>query len=753
MLLAVCTLLMGQLSPAGADLPPVPGPIVRVVDVLDVPTFVVGDAPFTTPCFETYVPEQRYFEQFAAAGTRLFSFNTNVAACDYGHSKPTWLGPDEWDYSDFDERMQRVLAAKPDALVIPRVNLGTPRWWLDVHPEALEILHTGSPLYTDPNRNPTLPKGRPFPSVASPEWRRDIGMALERFLDHIHNAPYAGHIFGYFLAGLDTEEWYPWSSGSDELSGYSPPTQAAFRAWLRAKYGTDEALQASWSDRSVTLDSAVVPPFEARYDTTSGALRNPATKMPVIDFYQFYNEIIPETIDYFAAIVKRKTAGTKVVGAFYGYMYEFRGDPEYGHNALSKYVRSPNLDFMFVTASYGNRDFGRGGDYTRSPAYTLQLHDKLWYHDNDVISFRAPEVMRARGMHESATWSQDTRHHMKVLGYTDTPEKSQWMYRRSMGFALCQGAFESFFDLHGGYYDDPKLLEEVSRLNRVAEVAKRYYRRSCSEILVVSDEVSCAYATFRSPLLETNLLNPQISLVKMGAPADHILVDDLPLIDATQYKMVIFLNCYHLTADSRALIEEKLKRDGKLLVWCYAAGLFDGNHQSLDTMNALMGMTVGPDSSNRDGKHQILITADALGARGDTVGPATALGETFVVNDPDSTAWGVIPNTDQVVLAEKALSGWSSVYTVTADLPPGIYRALAKRAGVHIFNDRDDTLYANESFVTLHADGAGERVVTFPWACDVVDMITEEPVAVNTDTYRHDFQDGETMILRWKTRL
>ena len=160
-------------------------------------------------------------------------------------------------------------------------------------------------------------------------------------------------------------------------------------------------LQAAWNKPSITFETVIVPSREERFDLGQGTFRDPAKKMNVIDFYLFYNEIIPETIDYFAAIIKEVTGGTKVAGAFYGYMYEFRGDPEYGHNALEQYNKSKNLDFIFVTASYGNRQFATGGDYTRSPASSVRLHNKLWYHDNDVVFISCAksntQIRHARG--------------------------------------------------------------------------------------------------------------------------------------------------------------------------------------------------------------------------------------------------------------------------------------------------------------------------------------------------------------------
>ena len=58
----------------------VAGSLTRVEQVGGVPTFAVDGDPWLVAGFETYVPEERYFRQFAGAGTRLFMFNMNAAA-------------------------------------------------------------------------------------------------------------------------------------------------------------------------------------------------------------------------------------------------------------------------------------------------------------------------------------------------------------------------------------------------------------------------------------------------------------------------------------------------------------------------------------------------------------------------------------------------------------------------------------------------------------------------------------------------
>jgi hypothetical protein len=726
---------------------------VRVLPVGGVPTFTVDGQPFLVPCFETYVPEEQYFRQFARSGVRMFSFNANAAACDYGHSQPVWVAPDQWDYTGFDQRLERVLAARPDALVLPRINLGTPRWWLDAHPEEMELLGHGSPLYQQPNRNPTLPPDRPFPSLASPRWRTDMGEALRRFLRYVDSSPYGPHIAGYILAGLDTEEWYPWSSGSDQLSGYSEPTRRAFGQWLQRKYGTVEALRQAWGQPDLTFETVPVPSPAERRDEARGTFRDPASQMNVIDFYLFYNDLVPETIGHFAAIAREETGMRKAIGAFYGYMYEFGGDPEYGHNALAAFNRSPHLDFIFVTASYSGRASGSGGDYARGPALSVQLHGKLWYHDNDVVSFLAPSVMARAGMTSDAEWHRNLEHHLAVLGYTDTPLGTRWMYRRSMGFALCLGAYESYFDLHGGYYDHPELMDEVAVLNRLADSAAGLDRSSSSQILIVSDEPSCSYVTFRNQLLSSTLMNTQQQLIKVGAAADHVLLSDLDRLDPTPYRLVVFLNTYHMAGAQRQWVRDRLMRDGRHLLWCYAPGCFEDTTYSLAATARLTGIPIRAPRDPAPMPLRIHVTDPRTGMPGEVVDTGAGSGTPFTVDPTEQGAglevWGRCPDTDQPVFVRRQMENWVSWYTVTSVLPPKLYRFLALEAGVHVFNQRDDTLYANRSFLTVHANGNGPRTLRFPGPATVADAISGESLLQGGREVEISLQHGETRILRW----
>lgn len=726
----------------------VPGPLVGVRRVFGVPTFTIDGQPFMTPVFETYRPHYEDFAQFARAGSKVFSFNTNAARCDYGNSpQPTWPRPCEWNYSELDERVHRVLGADANALIMPRVYIGTPDWWLEQNPEELLVLDGGETFYTSGN---TFPQNRPYPCIASKKWRMDMGYGLKHLIEHIQSSDYGEHIFGYIIAGLNTEEWYHWSSGIEQLSDYSRPMTEAFRQWLKEKYVTNDCLRKAWNDEHIAFSTAIIPSREERLDRRA-TFRDPAQAMNVVDYYIFYNEIVPDTIDYFAGVAREATGGTKVIGAFYGFMYEFAGNPEFGHNALGKYARSRNLDFVFATASYGQRQFSSGGDYPRSPSLSVMLHGKVWYNDNDTGSYLtwkrfASFPKQKRDLY--ASWS----------GLTDNAAQTVEMYRRTTGFALCGGMFQSFFDVQGGSYDDPQLMAEIETLNQVFARGKNYDRGSNSEILIVSDEDSCSYCSFDNLMLRVSLRHTQWSLCKIGAPVDHVLVNDLALLDVSRYKFVVFLNAYHLTAEQREMID-CLKREGRTLLWCYAPGYFQGTQASVEAMQKLTGLRIEVDTEGDFIAPQIDITrgcgplAERLQWLGiSTVGCNEPCCQLFSVEDQEAVTLGVQPGTSKVTLARKEMDGWVSMYSITPYLPALFYRELARQAGVHIYNDKDDSLYANNSYVVIHADGAGMRTIRFPVEVDIFDAITEEPIVARVREVNLELKDGETRLLRWEGR-
>ena len=210
-----------------AESPQVPGPRTTVAPHHGSLCFLLDGEPFVTPVFETYAPTERHFSQFAEAGCQVYGFPANCGAEPWEHSVPVWVGPNVWDFSEFDENVAKILAADSDALIFPRVHVGEPEWWRQANPASLIRFSDGSLERRRPYRLWPEKNTRTYPSIASTQWRQAMAGALERLIDHIQTSSYADRIFGYHVYGLSTEEWYHYYS-EDQLGDYSDNVRLIF---------------------------------------------------------------------------------------------------------------------------------------------------------------------------------------------------------------------------------------------------------------------------------------------------------------------------------------------------------------------------------------------------------------------------------------------------------------------------------------------------------------------------------------------
>ena len=75
------------------------------------------------------------------------------------------------------------------------------------------------------------------------------------------------------------------------------------------------------------------------------------------------------------------------------------------------------------------------------------------------------------------------------------------------------------------------------------------------------------------------------------------------------------------------------------------------------------------------------------------------------------------------------------------------YSGIVKYAGVHLYSEEGDVLYANKQLLAVHTIRGGERTLRLPEKAEVVyDLFVKEIVAENTDTLRVELPKRSTSL-------
>lgn len=696
------------------------------------PTLFIDGEPDSAMVYMTYHPDSKYFRQFGEHGVHLYSFPSTCSRHTWqGFARQAWLGPgDNFDFTQLDEQILRILEADPEAYIFPRVYVNSPDWWDELHPDQLV-------LYDDGQGEPKLfheTENKPCPSWASDIWRKDTAHALTRYIQHVRSAPYASRVIGYHVASGTTEEWMYWGANEGKYCDYSKPTLEAFRKWLRGKYETNDRFCAAWGSPGLTLATAEIPRYQKRIAAEHGVFRDPVAARDVIDFQLFLSDLTAETINYFARVVKKATRGEQLFGTFYGYVLQLFGQRQQnaGHLAPRTVWQCPDVDFLTSPTSYAFRGLGNGYSHFMSLTDSVKLHGKMWFDENDI-----------------RTWL--TGGPTGQWGKTDTYGETLAMQQREFANVICNACGQWWFDMGGGWYDDPRILEDIGRMKAIADKTVDWERQPVSEIAFIVDPQSLAHLKTSDQLSALFMLHQLPPLGRCGAPFACYTLDDLS--DIPPQRLYIFANAWAITDGQREMIEQHVKRNGATALWLYAPGLVRQDRLDEVGMAELTGIrlryTEDPAPLRvalSDGDDPILRGLDS----GTTYGAEQPFAPVVYADDPDAVVLGRLTGSDLPGLVVKRLPGWTSVYSSAPVPPAALLRNLAKGAGVHIFVDSDDTVYANAGLLSLIVDEPGPRTVTFPKPVSLDDLFVGESVAEQVTELKVDMPEKSTRL--WHVR-
>ena len=686
-------------------------------------TLFINGEPQSGMAYAAYRTIPEVFEDFSQAGVKLFSISATPSASGYGKAKTSWLAPEKFDFSELDDRVMIILDKDADAYIFLRIALYAPRWWCEKYPDELVTYDPGNG-----NTVPFLLKGKiPVASWASELWREDTARALRKFIEHVETSAYADRIIGYHLVSGTTEEWIQWGSNEDHWTDYSPANLTAFREWLREKYGNDEAIHAAWHNKTKSLETARIPTKRERMESRLGALRDPSTEQPSIDYYMYNSEMVAETINYFASVVKDATQREKIVGIFYGYVLQLAGEQRLqnsGHLALRSVWDSPDIDFISSPTGYAFRQIGTGTSYSMSLFDGVMQAGKLWFNENDIRTSLAPVKVGQLGKPANVTGD-------KLL------------QRRELAASLARGNAQWWFDVGGNRYDDPELMNEIEELCIFADKVLPVDRTPVDEVAFIVDTRSFYYMKVGDPFC-LSLIKKQIpQAARLGAPVGWYELSDLVTLEPR--RMYVFLNVFASTGKDISHIQS-LMSDNRLLVFVYAPGVYMSNSFEPDASERILGFPLKYVDQNT----QLTVRVEnnnplMQGLGGIEFGLSGLLHGYFIPAKREGEIIGRLKNGEPGLLL-RDVNGCKIVYSAAPTLPAHLLRRLAELAGVHFYLNTDDVVWASRGMVAVSVNESGRRKISLPEPARVFDVYENELISEHTDSFYADFSSGETKL-------
>ncbi len=489
--------------------------------------------------YMSYLPFRADYATFRKIGYELFSVSIcmgdkpiNELSGIRPFEKPIWKARKEFDFSVVDRVVGQVLGDELKGYLLLRINVNMPSWWREENPDDLVRLSNGKVL---------------MQSSFSEKWIADVKYFFAKLKTHIENTKYKDNIIAWQIAAMNTEEWIA-PLDVDGEPDFSVCAQKAFSRWCEEKYKNIYALNIAWGTELIDFSEIEIPSIKRRMERNETAMVDVARHRQTIDYYRCFNESYANALECLCKAVKQIYANDIFVGVFYGYIGQLGCYS--GHCALSKILHSENIDFFASPFGYTElRQTARDWIY-HSAMQSCTDAGKLWFLEADVRTFQTKSLYDSM---PSAVDKNNERMYAPIWFGPKTEEESIWNLVRSFGKVLTSGNAFWWFDMWGGWYNTPKMLEFMNEARRIYLSALKKPFKRATEVAVVLDE-DASYGM--NTLYYGQTYGEQLVCVgDAGVPYDLYLKGDFSFETLKQYKCVFYLAPLELTSKDIELIK------------------------------------------------------------------------------------------------------------------------------------------------------------------------------------------------------
>ncbi len=649
---------------------------------------------------------------FAEAGVQYFADILWPFLDLGGNCFGWWTGPRQYDFAKIEERFTVFIEACPQARLIVRIKLNVPQWWLDQYPgecsrivkaDTIEARAAAATYFRTYGKAPDEYSMQP--SFCSRRWRQDSAEMLGDLVDFFESSPLLSkHVIGYLPAGGESSEWFWWGYYNGMVD-YSDHCRASFAGWQQERFGD--------------VIHKDIPSVELRNHSEDGFFRDPVAARAVVDYRRFLSDVTADTIIEMGKVVHTH-GSSKLSGAFYGYSAALDGGvmqrlDNLGFQGLKKILASPEIDFLCAPTSYMARRGGASGHFISAYTASLRLHGKLYWDEADMRTHLFAGEAFYKTESEKETLEVNWRSYANSLIYGN----NLWW------FLLCDN----------NSFHDPKIMGDIKHMVELEQATLNVSKKSVAEIAVFCDEESMFYFNSQLPQLLLNdeqreavlhsddpialdkLTSPFTAdmldiLPRIGAPSDFYLLDDIRHPQMPAYKLYVFLNAFYLPSEMRKAITNKLRRENAVALWVYAPGYLKDTGGKIENMKDLTGIDFIKHSGNtRIGSYQLNPYFEAS---------ATC----------------------------KEHEGIRHIYS---PVPPSLelLRQCAEFAGVHCYTEPGDVFNINQSFIMLHSQNPGNKIIRLKHPAKVKNLRRGVTVSENLAEFTIESGQHETTLLQY----
>jgi hypothetical protein len=325
---------------------------------------------------------------------------------------------------------------------------------------------------------------------------------------------------------------------------------------------------------------------------------------------------------------------------------------------------------------------------------------------------------------------------------------------------MSSASWRQWIEYRKPWFSTPEVTNPTREVIELFAKSTSIPKKSVSEIAVIVDLETPAYEDgLNSGYIYRSLISQNMwyEMAKLGAPYDLLLKSDLTNpTTRDDYKLYFFMNPFYLSDADRVTIN-KLKGDGKTLVWFYAPGYVSDSGLDVAGVRAMTGLNIQlKPISQEQLQMQVGSAAHPLtaGLEKSTFIPNNYAGITevspvFHVDDAKAQTLALYSD-GKTAWAARDFGDWKSIYSAVPLLNTQAFRNITKYAGVHLYVDEDVVMGADNRFLMFTNGYEAKRSlnVKLPKSQNVTDAFSGEMISHGKQTFTLEMNTPQTRILR-----